>query len=94
MMQNDRKKMLVCTNYRANPSHPSCAASGSKAIIVQLNAALRAQSILIAVEEAPCLGLCQHGPNVRLIPSGEIFNHVTTDTLQLIVQASKDFLAK
>jgi (2Fe-2S) ferredoxin len=91
-MQNLQKKLFVCTNHRFNPDKPSCGARGSKALIAQLNSVFKAQSIFLSIEEAPCLGLCQLGPNVRLIPNGEIFNHVSSNTIQDIVNSAKEFL--
>lgn len=91
-MQDAQKKLFVCTNHRFNPDKPSCGAKGSKALIANLHAAFIAHSISLSIEEAPCLGLCQLGPNVRLIPNGEIFNHVSSNTIPNIVNATKEFL--
>jgi NADH:ubiquinone oxidoreductase subunit E len=86
------KKMLVCTNYRANPNNPSCAARNSKEIMSKLVLQLQKENIAIEVEEIQCLGYCNVGPNVRLIPNGEIFHEVSNKKFAKIIQTTKTFL--
>ena len=83
------KKLLVCTNFRANPTHPSCAARGSKLVI----AALKLEKIgEIEIEESPCMGFCQVGPNCRLTPNGVFFHNVTANNLTEVIAATKKFM--
>jgi NADH:ubiquinone oxidoreductase subunit E len=86
------KKILVCTNYRANPNNPSCAARNSKEIMSELTQQLQKKNVSIKVEEIQCLGYCNIGPNIRLIPNGEIFHEVSANKLAEIIQATKSFL--
>jgi NADH:ubiquinone oxidoreductase subunit E len=86
------KKILVCTNYRANPNSPSCAARGSKELVTALMHQLQNKNIPIEMEEIQCMGYCNVGPNVRLIPSGRIFHAVSTASFKEIIQATKAFL--
>ena len=82
-----RKQLLVCTNYRANPNKPSCAARGSKQVIEEL----QKSNIAIEIEESPCMGFCNIGPNLRLVPNGEFFHEVSAKKLPEIIQAAKKF---
>jgi (2Fe-2S) ferredoxin len=91
-MQHEHKKVLICTHYRANPNNPSCGARDSQALIPALEIQLQKHNIHLVVEESACLGLCQVGPNVRLIPNGAFFNHVSPASLDPIVKATKAFL--
>ena len=86
-----RKQLLVCTNYRANPNNPSCAARGSKKIAIELQQVLQKNNVAIEVEESPCMGFCNVGPNLRLIPNGEFFHEVSAEKLPVIIQAAKKF---
>lgn len=86
------KKLLVCTNYRANPNNPSCAARGSNEILSALNQQLQKKKVSIEVEEIQCMGYCNVGPNVRLIPNGEIFHEVSAKKFAKIIKATKLFL--
>jgi NADH:ubiquinone oxidoreductase subunit E len=86
------KKLLVCTNYRANPNSPSCAARGSKEILTELTHQLQRDNVPIEIEEIQCMGYCNVGPNLRLIPSGEIFHEVSDKNLAQIILESKKFL--
>ena len=86
------KKLLVCTNFRANPNHPSCGARGSKEIAAALAQQLLKKNVSIEIEEIQCMGYCKGGPNVRLIPNGEFFHEVSTNNLAKIIKATKLFL--
>ena len=39
------KKLLVCTNYRANPNNPSCAARGSREILTAFTHQLQHENV-------------------------------------------------
>ena len=86
------KKILVCTNYRANPNNPSCAARGSKKIAVELQLELEKANISIEIELSPCMGFCNVGPNLRLVPNGEFFHEVSAEKLTKITRATKKFI--
>ena len=85
------KKVLVCTNFRANPNHPSCGARDSNTIFKMLSEALHDTSIL--TESSPCMGLCHAGPNVRLVPYGKCFNEVSVNELKPLIEEIKAFIA-
>ncbi len=86
------KKLLICTNFRANPNTPSCAARGSKEVATVLTQQLAQKKVVIELEEIQCMGFCNIGPNVRLIPNGEFFHEVSAKKLSKIIKATKDFL--
>jgi NADH:ubiquinone oxidoreductase subunit E len=86
------KKLLVCTNYRANPNNPSCAARGSKEIASDLMQELQKKNVSIEIEEIQCMGYCKVGPNVRLIPNGAFFHEVSAGKFAEIIKATKVFL--
>ncbi len=87
-----KKKLLVCTNYRANPNQPSCAARGSKEILAELTRQLHTKNVSIEIEEIQCIGFCNVGPNLRLMPDGEFFHAVSNKKLLKIIKAAKIFL--
>jgi NADH:ubiquinone oxidoreductase subunit E len=87
------KKLLVCTNFRANPNNPSCAARGSKEVLTALTQQLQNKKVSIEIEEVQCMGYCDVGPNVRLIPNGEFFHEVSAKKLGKIIKAAKLFIA-
>ena len=86
------KKILICTHLRANPNNPSCAARGSKQVITALKHALAEKNMPVKIEESPCLGFCEIGPNLRLMPSGEFFHDVSDKDLSAIIKSTKKFL--
>lgn len=89
MSINSKKKVLVCNNYRANPNMPSCAARGSADIFN----ALLSKELTIDVENSPCMGHCQIGPNVRLAPNGASFNNVTQNKIEKLIAEIRAFIA-
>ena len=87
------KKLLICTNYRANPNNPSCAARGSQLVLDSLKQQLTEKNIALEVEASPCLGYCNVGPNARLAPNGEFFHGILANKLAHIVKSAKKFSA-
>ena len=87
------KKLLVCTNFRANPNNPSCAARNSRHIFDLLKRQFSEKNIAVEVEESPCMGYCNIGPNLRLAPNGAFFHGVSTTKLAQLVKAAKKFTA-
>jgi NADH:ubiquinone oxidoreductase subunit E len=83
------KKLLVCTNFRANPNNPSCAARGSELVLNALQIELANNHIEIEVSQ--CMGYCDVGPNVRLAPNGEFFHEVSAAKLAKLIKAAKKF---
>jgi (2Fe-2S) ferredoxin len=77
--------ILVCTNERRDPAQASCAARGSREILVALRQA--AHGKVVKIEEIRCFGQCQHGPVVRIAPAGCFFYHVTPADAPLILAA-------
>jgi len=85
------RKVLVCVNYRANPSQPSCAARGSEAIACALEAAVEQQKLEISVERFNCLGQCESGPNVRLTPAGRGYHGVGLQDVPQVMSGVEEF---
>jgi NADH:ubiquinone oxidoreductase subunit E len=86
------KSILVCTNHRANPNQPSCGARGAEALKQQIADAVSASGLPLGVKEIQCLGECDVGPNMRLIPGGPMFQHVDAAKIPVILNAAKSFL--
>ena len=75
MHTSSEKKILICTNYRANKRNPSCGAKGS----LELLDALKSKQLDISIEEAPCMGRCQQGPNINILPNGLWLDSLSTE---------------
>lgn len=86
------KSILICTNQRANPNQPSCGARGAANIKQQLSDVVSASGLALEVREIQCLGECNIGPNLRLIPGGQSFHHVDANSIPTILEAAKTFL--
>lgn len=86
------KKILVCTNFRANPNNPSCAARDSQAILVELTLALKIKKMPIEAGPSPCMGFCNSGPNAHFVPSGPFLHGDTLKDLGKVIKEAKRFL--
>ncbi len=85
------KKILICTNHRANPSQPSCATSGSETLASRLEQYIATRQLNIQLERGGCLGQCTEGPNLKLVPGGPLLSHLTPDQDQRLFQAIERF---
>ncbi|MDX1915186.1 MAG: (2Fe-2S) ferredoxin domain-containing protein [Methylophilus sp.] len=85
------KSILVCTNHRVNPNQPSCGAKGAQQLKQKLAEEVSKAGIAVGVKEIQCLGECDVGPNVRLIPGGQFFKQVDERHLKEILKAAKAF---
>jgi (2Fe-2S) ferredoxin len=86
------KKIIACVNHRVNPHLPSCGARGSELIACQLELALEKKGIAIKLERVYCLGRCEQGPNIRLIPGGRFFFGVKAEDIPEILAQVEEFL--
>ncbi len=86
------KSILICTNHRANPNQPSCGARGAANIKHKLSDAVSKLGLALEVKEIQCLGECDEGPNLRLIPGGPSFHHVDVNSIPKILKVAKSFL--
>jgi (2Fe-2S) ferredoxin len=88
------KSILICTNLRHETSGTSCAARGSCVLKAQLLQEIVQQQVQISVKEIQCLGECDTGPNLRFLPNGKLYRHVTAELLTNIVNDAKKFIAE
>ncbi len=87
------KKLLICTNYRANPNNPSCGARHSQLVLDALKMEFAEKKMVIEIEESPCMGYCNVGPNARLTPNGAFFHGLSATKLAKLIKAAKKFSA-
>lgn len=86
------KSILICTHHRANPNQPSCGVRGAQALKQAFTDAVANEGLGLKIVEIQCLGECEAGPNMRLIPSGPIFHHVDLEQVPTIIDTAKQFL--
>ena len=64
---------------------PSCGARESGLLADQLEQEIAAKNLPINVIRQRCLGMCEHGPNLKLAPGGKFYNQVGySDLVSLI----------
>lgn len=85
------RKIVVCVNHRANPDQPSCGARGSEAIACALEQALKDYNLSIPVERFNCLGRCEAGPNIRLVPAGPFYQQLSVSDIPALMADIEKF---
>ena len=84
----------LCTNKRLNTDNlPSCAGRGSREMADKLEQILLQNAIPAKLIRSPCMNNCKIGPNLK-IQGAELFNGVTQDTLDAVVEAIKAEVAR
>lgn len=86
------KRIIICVNYRASPTQPSCAARGSEYLAQSLEREFAARGWDIRLERFFCLGRCAEGPNLKLVPDGGFITGVTAERLQEVLLRIEAFL--
>lgn len=80
-----RKLLLVCTNNRADGTN-CCALRGSETFFDTLKAAVKAQYTDVRVVRTGCLGNCETGVSVVVMPDNEWLGEVTADDIPALLQ--------
>jgi (2Fe-2S) ferredoxin len=68
-----RPKLFVCINQRAPEEGVSCGPRGGCAIHAALVDALAAEPVDAEIVTARCLGTCDKGPSLRIVPNNSWF---------------------
>ncbi len=80
------KTIMVCIKRRFD-YQPSCAARGSEALAKKLEEEIAARDLPLRVHRFPCLGMCEEGPNMKVV-GGDIFHAVGEAELEGVIQAA------
>lgn len=84
-------RLVVCTNRRLTINSPSCGARND-ILAAHLERLISERQLPITIEYRKCLGQCDKGPNIRLVPSGKFFHNVVENDLPLIINEIKQFI--
>ena len=90
MEQPDRppfeRVIFVCCNER-EPGEAACANRGSVELHKAIKERVKALGLKdrIRVTRSLCLGLCEKGPNIVVMPEGEWYHHVTATDIPTIL---------
>ncbi len=84
-----RIQLQVCTQQRYAPNPNCCANKGSHALLESLRQEALKNNVDVEVVAIRCLLHCDDGPNIKLIPSNKIWNHVSTDLIPSIILECK-----
>ena len=79
------KTIIVCVNHRSNPNQPSCGARGGTDIADYIEREVSNNQLQLTVERFNCLGFCERGPNLKLVPEGRFMYGVRIEELPVLI---------
>ena len=85
------KKVIVCVKHRTSAHQPSCAAKGSASLAKQIEDMITSKGLALSVERFKCLGCCDQGINIKLVPEGPFLHGLAIDNLTEIESALENF---
>lgn len=77
--------LLVCTNLRPSFDKPSCAGRGAEKLADAIEDGIRERGLAVTVLRKCCLGQCEDGPTLRLIPGGDFLLGVRPDDVERVL---------
>ncbi|MBV8466830.1 MAG: (2Fe-2S) ferredoxin domain-containing protein [Burkholderiales bacterium] len=80
------KTIMVCIKQRFD-HQPSCAARGSLALATKLEEEIAARDLPLRIHRFPCLGMCEVGPNMKVV-GGDLFHEVCGADLESVIQSA------
>ena len=88
------KRFAICINRRFGSDRPACGSRGSEALADAIEDGVRSRNIDVTVERIVCFGMCNTGPNMRLIPGGAFHKNVDSDQVGEILDTLEDACGK
>ena len=89
-----QKKFAICINRRFGSDRPACGSRGSEKLADAIEDGVRSRNIDVVVERIVCFGMCNTGPNMRLVPGGEFHKNVDTDQIDQILDMLEETCGK
>ncbi len=86
-------RLVICVNERLGAGQRSCAGSGSRLLLSELQQRLSDASLDVPIVERECLGRCGEGPAMRIAPGGDFFTEVNDSTLETIIDKLRQQLS-
>ena len=86
-------RLVICVNERLGAGQRSCAGSGSRLLLSELQQRLSDASLDVPIVERECLGRCAEGPAMRIAPGGDFFTEVNDSTLETIIDKLRQQLS-
>lgn len=75
------KSLIICTNERLTASRTSCALRGSREMAERIERYIKHEKLDVVVQRLQCLGHCNDGPVLRLLPGGDFLLGIDEQTI-------------
>ncbi|MFT5657205.1 MAG: (2Fe-2S) ferredoxin [Gammaproteobacteria bacterium] len=85
-------RLVVCINQRLGTQR-CCVGSGNLDYSDQIEALIEQAGLAVSIVKRECLGKCEQGPVMRIAPGGRFFTEINENSLPMIMDEIKAFLA-
>jgi (2Fe-2S) ferredoxin len=82
-----RPTVTVCINDRDERFAPCCGRHGGPQILDAVREGLAQRGLDVDVQTIRCLGLCAKGPNLRVAPSGSLYQQIAVEEIPALIDA-------
>jgi (2Fe-2S) ferredoxin len=82
-----RPTVTVCINDRDERFAPCCGRHGGPEILAAIRDTVAGRRLNVEVQTIQCLGLCAKGPNLRVTPSGSLYQFMEVGDVPAFIDA-------
>jgi (2Fe-2S) ferredoxin len=82
-----RPTVTVCINDRDERFAPCCGRHGGPEILSAIREGVAQRQLDVDVQTIQCLGLCAKGPNLRVTPSGSLYQFMAVGDVPAFIDA-------
>ena len=79
------RQIVICMQQRYAPNPLCCSNHGSADLLAMVSEAIESSGVQVAVVTSGCMGMCQHGPNMKLMPDGLVWNHAGSEQVMEVM---------
>lgn len=84
------RQIVICVQRRYQPNPVCCANHGSRELVPLLKQSIATQGLDVEVVTSGCMGMCQQGPNLRVMPGGRLWQRVWPEQVSEIVRLAAE----
>jgi NADH:ubiquinone oxidoreductase subunit E len=85
-----KRQIVICMQQRYAPNPVCCFNHGSMELLELLQAELSDANAHVDVVTSGCMGMCHHGPNMKLLPDGEVWNRAGHEQVLEVINRLND----
>lgn len=87
------RQIVICMQQRYAPTPMCCANNGSIQLLAMVRESLETSGVRATVMTGGCMGMCQHGPNMKLMPDGLVWNRAGSEQVMEVIKVLNGMLS-